>query len=110
VLTNKPRVSDQYGRWSPDGKWIAFSRMGELSWNIRVVRPEVSEETEVTSGAREDSFPAWSADSKTILFQSYRSGDGSYFDICSVDPATKLVTQVTKTGRMDEQKPTFVAR
>jgi TolB protein len=110
LLTNKAGVPDQYPRWSPDGKWIAFSRMGKQSWNIWVVRPDKSEEIQITTGAREDSFPDWSPDSRAILFQSYRSGDGSYLDIYSVDVAAKTVTQVTTTGRIDEQKPVFFVR
>jgi len=110
LLINEPNVRDQYGRWSPDGRWIAFSREGKRAWSIWVVRPDGTEAAEVTTGARDDNFPNWSADSKTIVFQSYRSGNGDYLDIYRVDLATKVVTRVSNTGRIDEQRPLFVGR
>jgi len=52
----------------------------------------------------------WLADSKTILFQSYRSGDGSYLDISAVDMGTKAVTQISPTAKVDKQKPIYIQR
>ena len=52
----------------------------------------------------------WLADSKTILFQSYRSGDGSYLDIYAVDMGTKAVTQISLTAKVDKQKPIHIQR
>jgi tricorn protease len=65
--------------WSPDMKWIAFSRRGESrAWNISIVPAEGGDPINVTRLYAEHSEPAWSPDGKYLFFQSNRDGDGLY--------------------------------
>ncbi len=108
LLTKAPKAYDTFPRWSPDGAWITFyRRSGKGRWDIWVMRPDGSGETQLTSGAREDSHPSWSPDSKNVVFQSYRD-DGDVNEIYSVEIATKQITRITHTKKIDENTPTWI--
>jgi tricorn protease len=65
--------------WSPDNKWIAFTRGGEnRAWNIWVIRAEGGEARNLTQLNASHSQPAWSPNGKHLFFQSNREGDGLY--------------------------------
>jgi hypothetical protein len=68
-------------RWSPDGRWIAFTRVertqsGDSFTNIWVAdaRGTAYGLVQVTSGSYRDGNADWAPDSKTIFFDSDRSG------------------------------------
>jgi TolB protein len=68
-------VFDGYPAWSPDGKWIAFSRqdrfsakLGDLSFDIWVMRADGSGAKQITSSRDDEVEPAWSPDAKRIAF------------------------------------------
>jgi Tol biopolymer transport system component len=71
-----------------------------------MIDPDGSGETHLTTGALEDSHPSWSPDSEQIIFQSCRS-DRS-FDIYTIDIATKSLTRITSTDKMDEHQPIWI--
>jgi len=108
LLTKAPDARDGYPRWSPDGQWVAFHRPGEgrREWDLWLIRPDGTGETQLTETNRENSHPAWSQDSKQIVFQSNRSKQT--FDVFIVDVATKSLTRVTATDRLDEQQPIWI--
>lgn len=54
--------------WSPDGRRIAFTRMGE----IHVVDADGRNERRLTTSAQPLSFPAWSPDGSTIAYAGTR--------------------------------------
>jgi Tol biopolymer transport system component len=62
---------------SPDGKSIAFSYKG----NIYVVDSKGGEAKQLTSNPAYDSDPMWTADSKTIVFSSYREKGKDVFSM-----------------------------
>jgi Tol biopolymer transport system component len=108
LLTRVQDAKDGYPRWSPDGQWVAFHRPTKVGrgWNLWLIRPNGTEETQLTVTDREDSHPEWSPDSKRIAFQSYRSRQT--FDIYIVDVATKSLTRVTETDDTEEQQPIWI--
>ncbi|AMC99405.1 hypothetical protein LOKO_00309 [Halomonas chromatireducens] len=71
-------------RWSPDSRYIAFSRNDlNFSANIFIVPADGSEEpVNITRHPRNDLSPRWSADSRKLSFISNRSGDS--YDLYSV--------------------------
>lgn len=65
--------------WSPDNKWIAFTRSSEnRAWNIWIVRAEGGEPQNITRLNAYHSLPAWAPDGKHLFFQSNRDGEGLY--------------------------------
>jgi Tol biopolymer transport system component len=108
LLTRAPDARDGYPRWSPDGQWISFHRPGKKlqGWNLWLIRPDGSGASELTVTDREDSHPAWSPDSSRIAFQSYRSNKS--FDVYLVDVATKELTRVTATDKVEEHQPIWM--
>jgi len=108
LLTKVPGNYDAYPRWSPDGKWVAFHRKTSGGdWHIWLIRPDGTEQTQLTIGKGEKSHPTWSPDSKQIAFQLYRSDPDAY-DICTVSIETKDIMQVTNTDKIDEQQPIWL--
>jgi TolB protein len=94
-LTNGRSV-DNDGRWSPDGRWIAFSRGTSCTGDgckidIWLIRPDGTDARRVTHDGR-STQPTWSPDGKKIAF-SCDNADGSRSDIC--------VMNADGTGRRD---------
>ncbi|WP_197030483.1 PD40 domain-containing protein [Halomonas sp. BC04] len=71
-------------RWSPDSRYIAFSRNDlNFSANIFIVPADGSEApVNITRHPRNDLSPRWSADGRKLSFISNRSGDS--YDLYSV--------------------------
>lgn len=67
-------------QWSPDLKWIAFTRRGKSgSYNIWITPYDGGgEEHNVTLLNAIHSNPAWSPDGRYLFFQSNRDGNGLY--------------------------------
>ena len=62
---------DSGPRWSPDGRWIAFSRAGEEKpQQIHLIPAQGGEAFALTDLPRGAGAPAWSPDGKTIAFSS----------------------------------------
>jgi dipeptidyl aminopeptidase/acylaminoacyl peptidase len=62
---------DKDPRWSPDGRWIAFSRAGEQKPpQVYLISAQGGEASALTDLPRGAGAPAWSPDGKTIAFVS----------------------------------------
>ena len=69
------RARDVYGRFSPDGKWIAFSsdRAGNL--DVFLIPAGGGNAKQLTNHSADDTVLGWSADSRSIVFSSNRGED-----------------------------------
>jgi hypothetical protein len=60
----------RYPSVSPDGQWLAYSRLQNGVWNLWLRNVRTGQENELTSAQCNDISPAWEADSKTLVFAS----------------------------------------
>ena len=69
------RARDVYGRFSPDGKWIAFSsdRAGNL--DVYLIPAGGGTAKQLTNHSADDTVLGWSADSRSIVFSANRGED-----------------------------------
>ncbi len=81
VLIEDPRYDLHQGRFSPDGRAIAFAARGDLGSSrlylapFRDARPSSPAElVALTDGHSWDAAPQWSADGKLVYFVSTRDG------------------------------------
>jgi Tol biopolymer transport system component len=91
--------------WSPDGRWIAFTRVdgdtngdGFVNWDdqaeLFLTQPGGGAETNLTNGRFSVFSPAFSADSQQIIFTNYSSRSKTQ-EIWSLAVANNQFTQVT---------------
>lgn len=60
--------------WSPNGKLIAFSYLGEEGFEIYIVNPNDSNSYSIDPTPKSDNFLEWSSDGKWILFSPEYNG------------------------------------
>ncbi len=86
------KASDEYPRWSYDGKWIAF--VSDRDGNKEIYRMEVSsQKTErLTDHPAEDLDPDWSPKGTHLVLTSKRDGKD---DLYLLEIATKKVERLT---------------
>ncbi len=58
----------RYPAVSPDGRWAAFSRRERGSWHLWTHNLATGEEILLTSGGCNSIMPAWSSDSKQLIY------------------------------------------
>lgn len=96
-----PRFARQRGE-SPDGKWVAFLKDG----NVWLRNPETREETALTTdGSAEDGFPRellWSPDSKKLVAMRVRKGETRKVSFVESSPKDQLQP---KLHTIDYPKP-----
>jgi tricorn protease len=69
------RARDVYGRFSPDGKWIAFSSDRNGNLDVFVIPATGGQAKQLTTHSADDTVLGWSADSRAVLFSSNRGED-----------------------------------
>jgi tricorn protease len=69
------RARDVYGRFSPDGKWIAFSSDRNGNLDVFLIPAGGGQAKQLTTHSADDTVLGWSADSRAVLFSSNRGED-----------------------------------
>jgi tricorn protease len=69
------RARDVYGRFSPDGKWIAFSSDRNGNLDVFIIPAEGGAAKQLTFHSADDTVLGWRPDSKAVLFSSNRGED-----------------------------------
>jgi tricorn protease len=69
------RARDVYGRFSPDGKWIAFSSDRNGNLDVFLMPAGGGTAKQITTHSADDTVLAWSPDSRSIIFSSNRGED-----------------------------------
>ncbi len=88
---------DDHPRFSPDGRWIAFSsnRYGNL--DVFVIPAAGGEAKQLTFNSAADTVVGWSRDGKRVIFSS---GRGEPF------PGVTTLYEVSVEGGLEQQMPT----
>jgi tricorn protease len=73
ITANKAR--DVYPRFSPDGKWIAFSSDRNGNFDVFIVPSEGGAAKQLTFHSSDDNVLGWTPDSHAVLFASSRGDD-----------------------------------
>jgi tricorn protease len=84
---------DAYPRFSPDGKWIAFSSNRYGNYDVYVIPAEGGEPKQLTFNSANDTVVGWSRDSKHVIFNSSRG---------RVYPGVLSLYRVAVTGGLEE--------
>jgi tricorn protease len=69
------KARDVYPRFSPDGKWIAFSSDRNGNMDVFIIPAEGGAARQLTFHSADDTVLGWSPDSRSVLFASNRNED-----------------------------------
>src|SRR5438105_15751908 len=91
------RARDIHPRFSPDGKWIAFSSSRYGNYDVFLIPAEGGEAKRLTYHSAADTVVGWSRDSKRVVFSSSRG---------RVYPGIPSLYEVTIDGGLEQPLPT----
>lgn len=91
------KARDVYPRFSPDGKWIAFSSNRHGNYDVFVIPSDGGYPKQLTFNSAADIVVGWSPDSKRVLFSSTR---GLLF------PGIPNLYEVSLEGGLEKPVPT----
>jgi tricorn protease len=69
------KARDVYPRFSPDGKWIAFSSDRNGNSDVYIIPSEGGTAKQLTFHSADDTVQSWSPDGRSVLFASQRGED-----------------------------------
>jgi tricorn protease len=96
LTVNKAR--DEFPRFSPDGKWIAFSSNRQGNYDVYVIPAEGGKPKQLTFHSADDHVVGWTPDGKKIIFTSSR-GQGVF-------PGVTTLFEIPADGGMEQPIPT----
>src|SRR5215510_2743174 len=91
------RGHDMYPRFSPDGRWIAFSSNRNGNNDVFVVPAAGGAPKRLTYHTGNDEVVGWTRDSQNVVFRSSR-GDGAFTGVATL-------YQIAATGGMEKGLP-----
>lgn len=91
------RARDVYPRFSPDGKWIAFSSNRYGNYDVFVVPAAGGTAKRLTYHTGNDEVVGWTRDSQQVVFRAAR-GDGAF-------PTVATLYEVAVTGGLEKPLP-----
>ena len=91
--------------WSPDGKFIAFTRFrsGDPCWRIYITEPRSGEMLALDTGEGNARTPKWSPDGKSILYENNAGGDYKLYRIpvdCAINQIVEIVEEKLENAAM----------
>ena len=100
--TNVHRITDNrarevYPRFSPDGKWIAFSSNRYGNYDVFVVPATGGAPKRLTYHTGNDEVVGWTRDSKNVIFRASR-GDGAFTTVA-------VLYEIPASGGMETPLP-----
>jgi tricorn protease len=101
--TGVQRITDNRAReinprFSPDGKWIAFSSNREGNYDVYVVSAQGGKPRQLTFHSADDTVVGWTPDGKKIIFTSSRG--------VGVFPGVLTLFEISAEGGMEQTIPT----
>jgi Tol biopolymer transport system component/C-terminal processing protease CtpA/Prc len=85
---------DGFSRWSPDGKWIAFTSLRSGNFDVFLIPALGGTARQVTFHSASDILNDWSPDGTKLLF--YSSRDTRNFTLYSIDLRTRAIKRLTQ--------------
>ncbi len=88
-------VGDVDPRFSPDGKWIAFTRAFNRAWQELFVMPATGGNAkQITADGRQVTGHDWTRDGQSVVFSSNRDGEFKVWKVqpAAADPASAMRT------------------
>jgi tricorn protease len=89
---------DEFPRFSPDGRWIAFSSDRYGNNDVFVIPSDGGEAKQLTFNSSPDTVVGWTRDSKNVIFSSSR-GSAQF-------PSVAMLYQVSIDGGLEQLIPT----
>jgi Tol biopolymer transport system component len=82
-------------RWSPDGKWIAFTgKQGGRPWRIFIVPAVGGDPREASKGDENQGAPTWSPDGKHVVYGNVHCQEERTCTIHQIDTVSGQVTTI----------------
>lgn len=91
------RARDIYPRFSPDGKWIAFSSARYGNYDVFIIPAAGGEPRQLTFHSGPDGVVGWSRDSRRVIFSSARG---------RLYPGVPNLYEVSVDGGLEQPLPT----
>ena len=92
IVPSDNKAGYVYPAWSPDGKWIAFSKPVNAAHNIRMVDADGKNDKQVSKIGGMNSHASWSADGKRVYY--YHNFDDTNWRWEVVDLSTGAIEPV----------------